>query len=51
VDYIHLGQDRDQWKVIKKTPMNFRKLMKDAQFLDKIDHCLLLETDSGEWDG
>jgi hypothetical protein len=34
VDWIHLAQDRDQWRVLVKKIMNLRGSIKDGVFLD-----------------
>jgi hypothetical protein len=34
VDWIHLAQDRDSWRVLVKTGMNLRGSIKCGEFLD-----------------
>jgi hypothetical protein len=50
MDWIHLGQDRDQWGTLLNTVMNLWVLQKVGNFLTSCDY-LLLKKDAAPWNG
>jgi hypothetical protein len=39
VDWIHLAQDRDQWRVVVNTIMKLLGTEKGSEFLDSLSDC------------
>jgi hypothetical protein len=48
VDWIHLAQDRNQWRAVVNTAMNLR-VHKINEFFYKLSDCYLLKKDSAQW--
>jgi hypothetical protein len=49
VDWIHLAQDRNEWRAVVYTVMNRRVSIKGREFLNQTNDYQLLKKDSYPW--
>jgi hypothetical protein len=49
VDWMHLANDKDQWRALVNTVMNFSGYIKCSKFLDYLTDYQLLKKDSASW--
>jgi hypothetical protein len=47
--WIHVAQDREQWRVLVNTVMDIRVREKVGVFRDKLSDCQLLKKDCNAW--
>jgi hypothetical protein len=49
IDWIHLAQDKDQWRALVNTVMKLPSSIKCSEVLEQLSDWRLLEKDSTPW--